>query len=301
MNTTVQAWIRALRPRTLPLSLSALFLGSGLAAAKGSFSWPIFLLAVFTGMLLQALSDFANDYGDAMNNLDGADRLGPKRTVSSGEISPKNMLLGMLLVACLIVITTICLFSLSFGTNWIQWILCSFIIITAMLAAVFYTVGKNPYGYRAKGDYYVFVYFGFVSVMGSYYLFTNNFTDIPIFPAIAAGAFATAVLNINNTRDMDADKKNGKITIANKLGKDGARKYHICLIGTGVLAWFIYFILHFNSWHMLLLLLTLPLIISAYKVYTNYDANILDKQLRITALSTSVFHIVMAVAIPLLV
>ncbi len=298
MNNTIRAWICAMRPRTLPLSLSVIFLGSSLAAVDGAFSLPIFICTVITGVLLQTLSDFANDYGDAQKNLDGDDRVGPRRTVSSGDISPRHMLLGIFCVIILIIINSFLLFSLSFGTNWLKWFIFSMLLICAIWAAISYTMGKKPYGYKAQGDYYVFIFFGLVSVLGSYYLFTSSFAYAPILPAIAAGLFSTAVLNINNTRDMEADSKRGKYTIANRLGPVGARIYQVYLISGGILAWLIFLGVKFGLWQMMFIFLTIPLCVSTYKVFTSCEAQILDKQLRITALSIACFHIIMAAALP---
>ncbi len=297
MKKTIKAWICAMRPRTLPLSLSVIFLGSGLAASHGAFSWPILVYTVIIGVLLQTLSDFANDYGDAQNNLDGADRVGPTRTVSSGAIRPKHMLYGIYLVVGLIIISAILLFCASFGNNILKWFVFSVLLAFAIWAAISYTMGKRPYGYRAKGDYYVFIFFGLVSVLGSFYLYTGTLSNAPFVPAVAAGILATAVLNINNTRDMEGDKKNGKFTIAIRLGDKGARIYQLCLVGTGILLWVIYLINHFNLAALLLMIFTLPLIISTHKVFNSYDPKVLNHQLKVTALSISLFHIIMAIAL----
>ncbi len=300
MNKTIKAWVQAFRPRTLPLSLSTLFLGAGLAAVANAFSVWILIFSVLTATFLQALSDLANDYGDAHNNVDGADRVGPERTVSSGKINPSAMRLGIALVICLVLISASLLFYFSFGTNLIKWLCFSILLAFAIWAAMAYTMGKKPYGYRARGDYYVFVFFGLVSVLGSFYLFTGNLINAPFLPAIAAGLFSTAVLNINNIRDIEGDRKHGKQTIALRLGPKNSRIYHLCLVGGGTVAWTLYLLMTFNSWEMLLILLTLPLIISAYKVFNTHDAQILDAQLRNTALGIAFLHICMAIVLPLL-
>ncbi len=287
-----------MRPRTLPLSLSVIFLGSGLAATQGMFSWSILIFTVIIGVLLQTLSDFANDYGDAKNNLDGADRVGPTRTVSSGAIRPKHMLYGIYLVIGLIIINGFLLFKLSFADNALKWLIFSALLCFAIWAAISYTMGKKPYGYRARGDYYVFIFFGLVSVLGSYYLYTGSFINAPFLPAIAAGLWATAVLNINNTRDMVGDEKNGKYTIAIRLGAKGARLYQVALVSGGALLWITYLMDNFKLYALLLMLFSIPLIKSTHTVFSNYDSSVLDKQLKITALSISLFHIIMAICLP---
>ncbi len=301
MKNSIQAWVRAFRPRTLPLSLSTLMLGAGLAAVAQAFSVWIFVFSVLTAVFLQGLSDLANDYGDANNKLDGEDRVGPTRTVSSGQISPKHMRTGMALVITLCISSAFLLFYFSFGTDLLKWLCFSFLLASAIWAAMFYTLGKKPYGYRARGDYYVFVYFGIISVLGSYYLYVGNFQNAPILPAIAAGLFSTSVLNINNIRDMVGDKKHGKITIALRLGPEKSRIYHACLTAFAILAWIIYLFINFEAWAMLLIILTAPMIFCSYTVFNTYnDAKIMDQQLRNTALGTSFFHTSMAFILPLL-
>ncbi len=299
-NIPIKAWISAMRPRTLPLSLSGLFLGSSFAAINNIFSWPIFIFTVLTGVLLQTLSDFANDYGDAEKNLDGADRLGPTRTVSSGQISPQSMKRAIKIVIAIILINACLLFALAFGTDWKHWFYFALLGISAILAALFYTMGKNPYGYNAKGDYFVFVYFGLVAVLGSYYLYAQTLENAPFLPAIAAGLLATAVLNINNTRDMQQDEVHGKRTIALRLGEKGARKYQVCLVVTALIAWIFYLVPKLGIIGFALCFLAFPVLLSTYKVYTSYDHKILDKQLKITALGTSFFHIVLSILLPIL-
>ncbi len=301
MKKTVKAWVQAFRPRTLPLSLSTLFLGAGLAATVQSFSVWIFIFSVLTAVFLQALSDLSNDYGDAQNMLDGKDRVGPKRTVASGQISPANMRIGIVIIICLCVVSAFFLFYFSLGNNPLEWIFFCVLLASAIWAAMFYTLGKKPYGYRARGDYYVFVYFGIISVLGSYYLYTGKFESLPLMPAIAAGLFCTSVLNINNIRDIDGDRKHGKYTIALRFGPKKARIYHVSLVVCGVLAWMIYLFLNVQPLAICLIFLTMPIVISAYKVFSIYDdAKIIDKQLRNTALGTSFFHTCMAIALPLL-
>ncbi len=299
-KATLKAWISAMRPRTLPLSLSGLFLGSSFAAIGNAFSWKIFIFTVITGVLLQTLSDFANDYGDAEKNLDGEDRLGPKRTVSSGQIKPKTMLTAIYFVIGLILLNALILFYVSFQTSWIYWFYFALLGIGAILSAIFYTMGKNPYGYNAKGDYFVFVFFGLVAVLGSYYLYTKSFQNAPILPAIAAGLLSTAVLNINNTRDMQRDKLHNKYTIALRLGEKGARIYQIFLVLTAIILWIVFLFPLLGIKAIFLCLLALPVIISTYKVYTSYEAQILDKQLKFTALGTSFFHIILSLILPIL-
>ncbi len=299
-NDRFKAWLGAMRLRTLPLSLSGLLLASSFAALAGAFSFPIFAFTLITGILLQILSDFANDYGDSQKNLDGEDRAGPRRSIALGHITQAQMRKAMTLVIGLILLSACALLAVSFGTDWKHWVIFIALGFSAILAAMFYTMGKNPYGYKARGEYYVFVYFGLVSVLGGFYLYTKSLANAPYFPAIAAGLFSCAVLNINNMRDMENDAKHGKYTLAIKFGERNARKYHSLLVGVGTLSWALYLFMQGGIMSLALLVLTLPLIKSTHTVYTHYESAVLDKQLRITALSASLFQIIMAIVLPIL-
>jgi 1,4-dihydroxy-2-naphthoate octaprenyltransferase len=231
------AWLSAARPRTLPLALSSIFMGSFLAVSVRQFEWLIFILCCLTTIALQVLSNFANDYGDTQNGADLTGRVGPKRAVQSGEISSKQMLNGICTLAVLSLIFGISLLFFSFKDVSFQYFLGFLVLgLLSMLAAYTYTAGKKPYGYAGLGDISVFIFFGFVGVLGSNYLFTKIFDWANIFPALSCGFFATAVLNINNIRDIESDIRAGKKTIPARLGRENAVIYHWFLLGLGMLS-----------------------------------------------------------------
>lgn len=233
----MKSWLSAARPRTLPLALASIFMGSFLAASVEQFDWLIFALCCLTTIALQVLSNFANDYGDTQNGADLAGRVGPQRAVQSGAITPKQMLNGIYVLAVLCLIFGVSLLYFSFKDASMQafWGFLGLGLLS-MLAAYTYTAGKKPYGYVGLGDISVLIFFGLVGVLGSNYLFTKTFDWTNILPAISCGLFATGVLNINNIRDIESDTRAGKKTIPSRLGKEKAIIYHWILLGLGMLS-----------------------------------------------------------------
>lgn len=297
-DSTMKTWLRAARLRTLPLSCSGVVLGGGLAASEGAFRPLVFVLSVLTAVLLQILSNFANDYGDAMKGADGPNRVGPKRSVASGAVSPRAMFRAVAIMSVLCLISGVALLAVSFGTDWVRWGVFLVLGIGGIAAAIMYTMGKRPYGYRGYGDFFVFVFFGLVAVAGAYALYGAPLTRLPGLPACAAGFFATAVLNINNVRDMENDLANGKETLALRLGPHRARVYHLTLIGLGLACWIIWLIATHRWWGLVFLLAAAPLARSAWLVYSSLRPAVLDAQLRVTSLSAGFLNIVMALVLP---
>jgi len=237
-------WLSAARLRTLPLALASIFMGSFLAASVSQFNWLIFVLCCLTTIALQVLSNFANDYGDTQNGADLAGRVGPQRAVQSGAITPKQMFNGIYVLAVLCLIFGISLLYFSFKDASMQAFWGFFGLgLLSMLAAYTYTAGKKPYGYAGLGDISVLIFFGFVGVLGSNYLFTKTFDWMNILPALSCGLFATGVLNINNIRDIESDTRAGKKTIPSRLGKQKAIVYHWFLLGLGMLSILIFSVL----------------------------------------------------------
>ena len=237
-------WLSAARPRTLPLALASIFMGSFLAVFAGKFDWIIFALCCFTTIALQVLSNFANDYGDTQNGADAEDRVGPMRAVQSGEISPKQMFNAILFFALLCLVFGISLLYFAFkdaSTN-VFWVFFGLGLLS-MLAAYTYTAGKKPYGYAGLGDVSVLLFFGLVGVLGSNFLFTKTFDWLNLLPALSCGFFATGVLNINNIRDIVSDTRAGKKTIPARLGKPKAVVYHWILLLLGMLSILIFSVL----------------------------------------------------------
>lgn len=231
-------WIQAARLRTLPLSMSGIILGSFIARWRitengGTWDWKIFALALVVTLLYQILSNFANDYGDGVK---GTDKLrvneAEQRAVASGRITANQMRNAVILFAVLSLIATIALLYLAFFKDNLMQEFYTFVGlgIASILAAIGYTVGKKPYGYLGLGDIFVFIFFGLVSVGGSYFLFTKSFSWDILLPATAVGMLSAAVLNLNNMRDIESDRASGKKTLALRLGFRNAMIYQIILL-----------------------------------------------------------------------
>ena len=234
-----EAWLHAVRLRTLPLALASIFAGSFLAAWKGAFRWEILLLASLTTIFLQILSNLSNDYGDTVHGADSAERQGPVRAVQSGLISLTEMKKAMYLFGFLSLISGLLLTYLAVQDLKIFLIFLG-LGLAAIWAAITYTSGSNPYGYVGLGDISVFLFFGLLGVLGTFFLHTLSFEINTIWIAISLGAFSTAVLNINNIRDIESDQKAGKKSIPVRIGREKAVKYNWVLLAIGYLTLLIF-------------------------------------------------------------
>lgn len=231
----MKSWFAAARPRTLPLALASIILGSFLALANQHFNWQIAVLAVLTTIFLQILSNFANDYGDAVSGKDTELRVGPRRAVATGDITKEAMLKGIILMAALSLVCGIGLLMVAFYTVEPKIFWFFFVLgLLSIAAAIGYTNGKRPYGYAGFGDIAVLIFFGWVGVLGTYFLYTLSFTPLLLLPATSVGLFATGVLNINNIRDIETDTMTGKRSIPARLGRPLAIRYHWGLLLAGM-------------------------------------------------------------------
>ncbi|MCP3701252.1 MAG: 1,4-dihydroxy-2-naphthoate polyprenyltransferase [Aliivibrio sp.] len=224
-------WLRAARPKTLPLALASIMTGSALAYWNNHASATITLMAFVTATLLQILSNLANDYGDAVKGTDNDDRLGPQRAMQSGLITQEAMKKA---IGINIVLTMISGLILVFSSLHQTMDIIGFIALglLAIGAAIAYTIGDKPYGYRGLGDISVFIFFGLLGVAGTYYLHTGHLSSALFLPATACGLLAVSVLNINNLRDIENDETCGKMTLVVRMGGDWGRKYHAVLMAT---------------------------------------------------------------------
>jgi len=191
----IKPYIQAARLRTLPLSVSGIIVGSFLAASENFFDWKIALLALLTTIAFQILSNYANDYGDGVKGTDNEYRVGPVRTLQSGAISQHHMLNAIKIMGTLSFLLALFLIYLAFGKEYITYSLLFMVLgVAAIGAALKYTMGKKAYGYSGFGDVFVFVFFGLVSVCGSYFLFTKTLNFTVLLPAFSVGLLSVGVL-----------------------------------------------------------------------------------------------------------
>ncbi len=266
-------------------------MGSFLAKSVGNFSWLVLALAALTTILLQILSNLANDYGDSQNGADSVHREGPQRAVQSGAITPQQMKHGMAVFGVASLVSGVALLWVALGTGG-AWVFLAFFVmgLSAIWAAVNYTVGAKPYGYAGLGDVSVFIFFGLVGVCGTYYLHTRTLPFTVLLPATALGCFATAVLNVNNIRDIRSDELAGKITMPVRLGPVRARRYHWLLLILGFGCAILYVTLTYHSPWQWLFLLSLPLFIfNARQVWLRQESMQLDPLLKQMAMTTLAF------------
>lgn len=264
-------------------------MGGFLAASVGMFQWGIFILCITTTICLQILSNLANDYGDSVHGADSPDRKGPSRAVQSGAISASQMKAAIVLFVLLCLASGISLLLLSFGLNWNALLFFFGLGILSIIAAIAYTVGKRPYGYAGLGDFSVLLFFGLVGVMGSYYLFTKTISWHEVLPALSCGFFSIGVLNINNIRDIESDRKAGKYSIPVRIGREKAIVYHWFLLIGGVACSLLYCFLTFHSPWQFLFLLTIPLFLKNGMTVSQKPSTELDPYLKQMAISTLLF------------
>lgn len=221
--STLKVWWLACRPKTLLIGLAPVAIGLGLAKGDGAFHAPTAILTLVTGLLVQILSNLVNDLADFQKGTDDENRLGPPRVTAMGWVSPEGMRVAIAVTGSLVVIGTI---FLAVQGGWPILILGA----ASMLFAWAYTAGPFPLGYHGLGDLFAFVFFGPVAVSATYYLQTDRLTSHAIWAGIAPGAFSTALLTVNNLRDIHGDRLNGKRTLAVRFGETFAKvEYQACL------------------------------------------------------------------------
>ena len=287
ISSSLGIWVRAARLRTLPLSVSGIIIGACLALDVSEFDILIFILALCTTISYQVLSNFANDYGDGIKGTDNKHRLGPERGLQSGQIAPQKMRNAIWAGSIMALLLTLLLLYVAFRNDIKS---ASFFLALggmAIVAAIFYTVGSKAYGYKGFGDVFVFVFFGWVSVIGSHYLFTKSFETILFLPASAVGLLSVAVLNLNNMRDVENDQNFGKNTLAVRLGIRNANTYHTLLIFLPLIATLLYAFLSGKVYvYFVVLFLSFPLLAHLKRVWTRNSEKDLDPELKKVALIT---------------
>ena len=280
-NEKLKMWWETARPKTLPLALASIFTGSALGywANPQGFNSLVMAFCLLTTILLQVLSNFANDYGDHQKGSDTEDRIGPLRGIQKGAISAQELKWGLIFMVIASFLSGSFLIGIAYE-NLSDLLAFAGLGILAIIAAITYTVGAKPYGYMGLGDISVLMFFGLLGVGGTYYLQTHSIDGHIILPAIGSGLLASAVLNINNLRDIEQDAQAGKNTLAVRLGSHKGRVYHCILLTVAALCYLIFTLTTATSWMNYLFVLTLPLLAKhAIFVYRSKTPNALRPML----------------------
>ncbi|SFS70706.1 1,4-dihydroxy-2-naphthoate polyprenyltransferase [Lutibacter maritimus] len=297
----VKELVKAARLRTLPLSISGIIVGSFIAASEGFFNVTICVLALLTTVGFQIISNFANDYGDGVKGTDNNERVGPQRAIQSGKITPKQLLKVIKISIAITLIIAVLLIYVSFGKEDFFNLIIFFVLgIASIAAAIKYTMGKNAYGYSGFGDVFVFIFFGLVSVCGSYYLYAKQLNFTVFLPAFSIGFLSIGVLNLNNMRDRESDIKSGKNTLVVKIGIEFAKYYHYYLLIASFLFALLYTMIHFNSFYQFIFVAAyLPIAKHLLVVYKNEKPRLLDPELKKLAISTFIFSVLFGLGLVL--
>ena len=285
----IRAAVASMRLRTLPLSTGGVILGILLATADFKVNLWVAVLIVLTTVCLQILSNLSNELGDVLHGTDTEDRVGPQYGLNGGvlTIGEMKVLIGIFVALCIVSGTAMTL--LSFGTLWdLTPILVLLMGAGAIMGAMKYTLGRNPYGYRGLGDFYVFVFFGLVAVLGAYFVASHTLFWRLLLPGAAVGCFSVGVLNVNNIRDMETDAAN-RVTVAIRLGERKAKIYQTVLIVLGWILMLTYCQLRMFSWWHYLFVLTLPLFILHLRGVRKRTGKHLDPMLPLLVMSTFLF------------
>jgi 1,4-dihydroxy-2-naphthoate octaprenyltransferase len=283
----IKTWLEAFRLRTIPLSISGICMGSFLAFNSGQTNYLLFSIALLTTILFQVLSNLANDLGDSLKGTDNEHRVGPKRTVQAGKITVKQMKVAVMIMSVLSLISASLLIFFAkeeMSSNMI----ISYLILACfcIIAAITYTVGKKAYGYYGLGDLMVFLFFGLVGVIGSNTLYIKEIDWLVVLPATTIGCLSTAVLNLNNMRDIENDAASFKNTLVVKLGIERAKIYHVSLLAIALLTLISFSFAKHYFWMMVGCLPFLILIKHSKLVLSNSNPRELDPELKKVAITT---------------
>ncbi len=299
-------WIKAARLRTLPLSLSGIIMGSFIAKWRlygegGTWDWKIFALALLVTLLYQVLSNYANDYGDGVKGTDAKRAVeAESRAVASGRITAKQMKSAVILLSILSFAATVALLYVAFIPEYMnEFYIFIGLGVASILAAIGYTVGKKPYGYMGLGDLFVFIFFGLVSVCGSYFLFTKTFSWDMLLPGTAIGMMSMAVLNLNNMRDIESDRLSGKNSLALRIGFKNAMIYEMVLLQLPLILMLVFFGVNGffqtqNYYVFIVMILLLPLMKLRRQIMAVKNPRELDPFLKQVGIMTFVMAILTA-------
>lgn len=284
----LKVWLKAVRLRTLPLSVSGILIGNSLCFQDPEFSGILFVLMLFTAISFQIISNFANDYGDGVKGTDNDNRLGPKRVLQQGLLSREILKKGIVIISLISLLLAFVLIFLAFGSNsWYYILIFIGLSFASVWAAIFYTVGNKAYGYYGFGDLFVFLFFGGVSVLGAYFIQLKTFSYPAILLSLVVGFLSVGVLNLNNMRDIDNDAFVGKRTLVVIMGAAIAKKYHLFLLIVSVSILVYVFSSVSIRFFWIPYLAIIPLMVHFISVLKNSEPKFFDPELK--KLSLSIF------------
>ena len=286
----LKVWLKAVRLRTLPLSVSGILIGNSLCFQHPEFSGTLFVLMLFTAISFQIISNFANDYGDGVKGTDNENRVGPKRVLQQGLLSRAILKKGIVIISLISLLLAFVLIFLAFGSNSWHYILIFIgLSFASVWAAIFYTVGNKAYGYYGFGDLFVFLFFGGVSVLGAYFVQLKTFSYPAILLSLMVGFLSVGVLNLNNMRDIDNDAFVGKRTLVVIMGAAIAKKYHLFLLIVSVSILVYVFSSVSIRFFWIPYLAIIPLMVHFISVLKNSEPKFFDPELK--KLSLSIFFL----------
>ena len=286
----LRLWIIAARPRTLPAAIAPVLVGTALAGTEDVFRPLAFVCALIGSVFIQIGTNLSNDYSDARRGADTEDRLGPVRVTAGGLMPPKQVLVGTYVAFGIAVAAGAYLIAIA---GW------QLLVVGAasILAGVLYTGGPRPYGYEGLGELFVFLFFGVVAVVGSYYVQTEDLSWIAFALSVPVGLLVSAILVVNNVRDIETDRRAGKRTLAVRLGRDRARTLFATMIGVAFVVPIVVWLAGGLSAWLLLTLAAFPLVPPLVRtVYTRSDGPSLNRALAHTGRLVAVFSLLLAAA-----
>jgi len=286
----IESWLLASRPKTLPASVMPIFVASAIAIHNGVFKLDAALIAMVCSILIQIGTNFINDLYDFLKGTDTDKRVGPTRVLANGLISVKEMRAGIVVVFGLAFVLGLYLVYIN---DWVVLV----IGILSLIAGYAYTAGPFPLAYNGLGDIFVFIFFGFVGTIGTYYVQAHEITPLVFWASVPVGALVTNILVVNNYRDIDEDKLAGKNTLAVKFGGTFTRLQYLVFM---VISYAILFLVYFTykqSMFIFLPLLSLPLAIKLVKMIYTLNGKDLNKTLELTAKLSAIYGILFAIGI----
>jgi len=283
-------WITASRPKTLPAAVTPVIVGSAIAGFENKFNFVPAVFALIISLLIQIATNFVNDLYDFLKGTDKPDRVGPQRLLTSGLISPQEMKRAIYLTFGLAFLLGLYLVNLG---GWIVLL----IGVLSIAAGVNYTAGPFPFAYNGLGDLFVFIFFGIVATVGTYFVQALSFSSLALWASVPVGLLITNILVVNNYRDADEDKLADKKTLAVRLGKSFARmQYLISIIISYAILFVIYFEYQTTVW-IFLPLLSIPLAIKLIGMIYTLSGSPLNKTLALTGIFSTLYGLLFAIGL----